>query len=105
MGSLMVTKMIKEMGLPFAYGHFAEGESPKPPFVVYRYPSSANFVADGSVYFMADRLHIELYTDRKAPDLEERVEQKLDEYELIYIKSENWISSEKMYEVLYETEV
>ena len=27
--------VLKELGLPFAYDHFAEGESPEPPFVVY----------------------------------------------------------------------
>ena len=100
-----VLKLLKELKLPFAYDHFAEGESPKPPFLVYRYPSSSNFVADNSVYFKADKLHIELYTDRKNPDLEERIESTLNKYGLIYFKSETWISSERMYEVLYETEV
>ena len=27
-------RMIRSMGLPFAYDHFAEGESPAPPFLV-----------------------------------------------------------------------
>ena len=31
-------RMIEELGLPFAYGHFAEGESPEPPFVCYLLP-------------------------------------------------------------------
>ena len=30
-----VTKMLKEIALPFAYDHFVEGRSPKPPFVVF----------------------------------------------------------------------
>lgn len=25
--------ILNEMGFPFAYDHFAEGEAPKPPFV------------------------------------------------------------------------
>jgi hypothetical protein len=50
-------------------------------------------------------LHIELYTDKKDTGLEEKVETILDENGLVYAKSEVWISSEKMYEVLYETEV
>lgn len=28
-------KIIEKIGLPFAYSHFAEGESPDPPFMVY----------------------------------------------------------------------
>ena len=27
-----IAEMMEEMGLPFAYHHFAEGESPAPPF-------------------------------------------------------------------------
>ena len=100
-----VTGMIRSAGLPFAYDHFAEGESPDPPFLVYLYPSSDNFSADGKVYFKQDRLHIELYTDKKDTALEERIEAVLDEHDFFYSKSEVWISSERLYEVLYETEV
>lgn len=27
-------QIMQELSLPFAYDHFAEGESPEPPFVV-----------------------------------------------------------------------
>ena len=27
-----VLKMMEELGLPFAYDHFVEGEAPEPPF-------------------------------------------------------------------------
>ena len=30
-----VAEMMEEMGLPFAYHHFAEGESPAPPFLLF----------------------------------------------------------------------
>ena len=42
--------VIKEMDIPFAYDHFAEGESPDPPFICYLLPGSDNFAADGRVY-------------------------------------------------------
>ena len=100
-----VTKMITDMGLPFAYHHFAEGESPDPPFVVYLYPGADNFAADGGAYFKVNRLHIEFYTDYKDIDMEEKIETVLTKYGLFYDKSEVWISSEKLYEVLYQMEV
>ena len=100
-----VPKMLKEMKVPFAYDHFAEGESEKPPFLVYLYPRAANFAADGIAYYKKDRMQIEMYTDKKDIRLEERIEAVLDKYGLFYSKSETWISSEKLYEVLYETEV
>lgn len=100
-----VVQMIRSMNIPFAYDHFAEGESPDPPFLVYLYPGSDNFAADGSVYFKRDKLHIELYTDIKDDDLEDRVESILNRNGLYYNKTEVWISSEKLYEILYQTEV
>ena len=51
--------MIKEMGIPFAYDHFAEGESPDPPFICYLLPGSENFAADGRVYFKINEVKTE----------------------------------------------
>lgn len=100
-----VLEMLGEMGLPFAYDHFAEGESPDPPFLVFLYPKALNFSADGIAYFKINQLDIELYTDLKQPELEETIEAVLLKYGIFYGKSEVWIESEKLYEVLYEMEV
>ena len=100
-----VLKMMDEMKLPYAYHHFVEGESPEPPFLVFLYPNSDNFAADGMVYFKVNRLNIELYTDLKDVELEETVEAVLDKYGIFYEKSEVWIESENLYEVLYQMEV
>ena len=100
-----VMEMVEKMGFPFAYDHFVEGESPDPPFLVFLYPNSSNFAADGRVYFKASRLKIELYTDIKDVSLEEKTETVLDGCGIFYEKSEVWIESEKLYEVLYEMEV
>ena len=94
-------QMLEEMGLPFAYHHFAEGESPEPPFVCYLLPGSNNFSADGKVYYKINEVHIELYTDWKDLAVEQGVEAVLDEHGIFYNKSEVWIESEKLYEVLY----
>ncbi len=97
--------MLREAGLPLAYDHFAEGESPDPPFLVFLFPSSDNFSADGRVYQRIDALHIELYTDLKQPVLEASLETVLDRHGIFYEKTEVWIESEHLYEVLYSTEV
>ncbi len=65
-------EILKRIGLPFAYHHFAEGKSPNPPFLIYLMPASDNFSADGRVYFKANEVHIEVYTDYKSPDIEEK---------------------------------
>lgn len=94
-------EIIKDIGLPNAYHHFAEGESPEPPFLIYLLPASDNFSADGRVYFKANEVHIEIYTDYKSPDIEKKVEAVLDEHGIFYNKTEVYIESEKLYEVLY----
>lgn len=94
-------QMLTESGLPFAYDHFAEGESPEPPFLCYLLPGSENFAADGVVYFRINEVRVELYTDRKDPEVEAKVEAVLDVAGIFYNKSEVWIPSERLYEVLF----
>ena len=100
-----VMAMLSELNIPFAYDHFAEGESPEPPFICFLFPGSDNFSADNIVYAAFEELHIELYTDEKDPELEARVEGVLTGHELFWQKTEVWIESEKLYEVLYRMTV
>ena len=97
--------MISEMGIPFAYDHFAEGESPEPPFLCYLLPGSDNFAADGVVYHRISQVHIELYTDSKDPAVEEKVTAVLDRHGIFYDQTDTWIESEKLYEVLFSFEI
>lgn len=100
-----IMDMLTEMDIPFAYDHFAEGESPDPPFMVFLYPKADNFSADGIPYYKINQLVVEIYTDLKDIELETKVEAVLESHGLFYGKSEVWIESEKLYEVLYEMEV
>ncbi len=100
-----ITAILEQIGLPFAYDHFAEGESPAPPFICYLIPNSDNFSADGRVYYKINEIHIELYTDCKDLSAEQKVEVVLDEHDIFYEKTEVWIESENLYEVLYTFEM
>ena len=100
-----VMAMLSELTIPYAYDHFCEGEAPEPPFICFLFPGSDNFSADNIVYAAFNELHIELYTDEKDPELEESVESILSEHELFWQKTEVWIESEKLYEVLYRMTV
>ena len=117
-----INDMMAEMGLPFAYHHFAEGDSPRggemsnavrqrgrgcepspaPPFLLFLSPGEDTFSADNVAYHSFKQLDIELYTDKKNPALEEEIEVVLTQHEIYFTKTESWIASEKMYEVLYE---
>ena len=94
-------QILSETQIPYAYHHFAEGESPEPPFICYLLPGSNNFSADGKVYYKINEVHIELYTDLKDLAVEQQLEDMLDKRGIFYNKSETWIESEKLYEVLY----
>ena len=100
-----ILQILSETQIPFAYHHFAEGESPEPPFICYLLPGSNNFSADGKVYYKINGVHIELYTDLKDLAVEQQLEEVLDEHGIFYNKSETWIESEKLYEVLYTFEM
>jgi len=97
-------EIMNEVGIPFAYDHFAEGESPEPPFICYLHPGSDNFAADGRVYYKINEVNLELYTEIKDLTAEQKLEDVLDKYGIFYNKFETWIDSEKLYEVLYQFE-
>ena len=99
-----IVEMLEETNLPIAYDHFAEGESPDPPFICFLFPGSDNFSADGRVYLKIRNVNLELYTDLKDPELEDRLETVLDRHGIFYQKTEVWIEEEKLYEVLYQFE-
>ena len=93
--------VLDSIGIPYAYDHFAEGESPEPPFLCYLLPGSSNFSADGKVYHRISEVRLEMYTDFKDLASERKVEDALDVAGIFYNKTETWIDSEKLYEVLY----
>lgn len=86
-----INEMMEEIGLPFAYHHFAESESPAPPFLIFLSPGENTFSADNYMYFSFKQLDIELYTDIKNPELESQIEQVLKRHKIYYTKSEVWI--------------
>lgn len=57
-------EILKSVGIPFAYDHFAEGESPEPPFICYLLPDSDNFSADGKAYYKINEVHKKFCSDR-----------------------------------------
>ena len=97
--------IMAEIGLPSAYDHFAIGESPDPPFITYLIPESDNFYADSKVYHKINQVHLELYTGKKDLATEKQVEDALDAHEIFYDRTEVWIESEQLYEVLYSFEM
>lgn len=97
--------ILKATGYPVAYSHFTESPNnplPKPPYICYLSAYSSNFKADNKVYTKIDNLQIELYTTKKDLAAEKKLENLLDENDIIYETTEEWIESEKLFQKIYE---
>lgn len=73
--------------------------------MVYLFPGTDNFSADGVVYQAIDELNIELYSEEKDPEAEKKIADWLTENGLFFEKQEYYIESEKMIQVIFETKV
>lgn len=100
-----IAGMIEEIGYPCNYYQFPPGQASPPPFVVFWFPESADFMADNKNYSGIKELRIELYTDNKDFEAEAAVEEVLKKYEIPYQSTEMYIDDEQLFEVVYESEV
>lgn len=100
-----IASMVASIGLPYAYYQFPEGTGQATPFVVYFYSENDDVYADQTNYVEKPRLNIELYTSEKEFELEAVVEKTLNDNGLTYYKESEYIGSEKMWQIAYETEV
>lgn len=92
--------LLKTTGLPVAYHHFVS--PPAPPYIVYLFSYSSNFGADNRVYNKQSNYQVELYTAKKDPVSEKLIEDLFDEHDIYWEKTETYIESEGLYQVLYE---
>ena len=92
--------LLKSTNLPVAYHHFTS--PPSPPYVVYLFAYNTNFGADNKVYSGAKNFQVELYTKTKDPASEALLEALFDANDIFWDKTEIYIDSEGLYQVLYE---
>jgi len=95
--------LLKSTGLPVAYHHF--DEPPSLPYIIYLFTYSSNFAADSKIYKRFDNYQVELYSEKKDLESEQLLENVFDENDIYYDKSETYIESEEMYQVIYEIQI
>jgi len=95
-----LSNLLKSTGLPVAYHHFVQ--PPTPPYIVYLFAFSSNFGADNRVYHKNPRYQVELYTEFKDPATEKLLEDLFDTNDIHWEKTETYIDSEKLYQIIYE---
>ena len=94
---------LEATGLPVAYRAWPEEEAPPLPFICYLVAYSNNFGADNRVYHRISHIQVELYTRQKDQQAEDKVEQALSSF--YWEKTEEYIDTERCYQILYEIEV
>lgn len=100
MDEVTLANLLKTTGLPVAYHHFIK--PPAPPYVVYLSSHSSNFGADDKVYSKSPNYQVELYTTKKDLASEKLLEDLFDDNDIYWEKTETYIKSEGLYQVLYE---
>lgn len=100
-----IKDMLGQTGLAVTYYSWPEKEAPSLPYIVWYFPGSDNFAADDKVYKRIETLNIELYTKNKDFATEQVVEGVLEAHQMVWDRTESYIESEHMYQVLYQMEV
>ena len=100
-----VATMVASIGPDTAYYQFPDGTQQATPFICFYYEGDNDFKADNLNYQKVEHLVIELYTDNKDFEQEAAVEEVLASYGFAWSRSEQWIDSERMQMVVYETDV
>lgn len=103
MTQVELLQKLKETELPVRYSHFKEPQTP--PYMTYAFSYSDDFMADNFNYLEVSNFQIELYTDKKEPPTEKKVEDKLKEMGMSYMKLETYIESEELFQIIYEIQL
>lgn len=100
-----IAQLIDDIGYPSSYYQFTEDTAKAPPFICFFYEGDNDVVADNSNYQKIERLILELYTNEKDFAAEAAVENALNNAGLVYTREESFIDSEKLFMVIYSTDV
>lgn len=96
-------QLLISSGIKFAYHHW---DKPPPfPYGVYLLAYTRNLPADGAAYQKINHYQVELYSIKKEPEAEMMLENTFDASGIFYDKTEEYIESEKIYQIIYEIEV
>lgn len=98
-----LAELLESTGYPVVYHHFKK--PPPPPYVVYLFTRANNFGADNKVLAKFNHFQVELYTKNKQPEAEMKLEDALELAEIFYEKSELYLETEELYQIVYEIEM
>lgn len=94
--------ILKDIGLEVRYRSFKKDENPKPPYIVY-YENSSNYIwADNTVVHDSITVAVELVTEYKDLEIEQKIEQLFLNNKLYFlVRDELYIDSEDLFVKTY----
>ncbi len=92
----------EKQGFNYAYNHF--DKDVKPPYLVGKCEETDNFNADNKVYMLKQNVVLDLIVDKKDLELENKVEEHI-LFDVNWDKEENYIESERVYNIKYRFEI
>lgn len=97
-------KILNLSGIPFRYHHFNKDKKPPPlPRGVFMLEDATSVNADGITALLINNIRIELYTAKKEPETEEKIEKVLTDAEIAFDKvNEVYLETENMFMIVYE---
>lgn len=103
MNQVQMIALLNTLSVPSVYDHVLEGQAL--PFIVIHTEQPDNFAADNLVYCEKWNFRIDLYTVKKDLTLEAEIKTLLNNNGIGWVKTEQYIDSEQVWEVEFEFEV
>ena len=90
-------KKLLTIGVPAMYRRFSSPQ--QPPYIVYYVNNESQYGSDDMNLLAEREIIIELYTDKKDLEIESRIDKLFENYS--FVKYENYIDSERLFETAY----
>ena len=100
-----IKTIVESIGLPCAYYQFQDNTPQAPPFICWFFSEPNDLLADDQNYVDIEMLNVELYTKYRDFDQEKAVEAVLTANGLAFNQEINFVESEKIWQIAYESEV
>lgn len=93
-----LVSILKELNVPVANTSFPPNKNINPPFLVFLRSDMPTFLADDFVYQYDNKYDIELYTEDKDEEIEDRLINILNNHKIVW----KHIAEERIQDGLYE---
>lgn len=97
--------VLASTNLPVTYLAFPADQCPTMPFITYQETGSNNFGADGKVYQRVRTMQVDLFTKKKDPASEDKLETALDAAGIFWQKMQTIDDNESCQRYTYEVEI